>query len=159
MSDAARQPMLSAEWLRQPEAIELVQHMAQFAAILMGHLTRGYDPTSPGFSVDAGGNPHQDDSNVPPGAGGALRSYMKDENKAATRSAGDDAGLNFMPYDDQVKYLDGINDGSITQPRAAWQYGQQQAAQNGNIDKQIDVQDNGPDVASAPKGGMRARAE
>lgn len=93
----AKGPMLSAEWLRQPEVVELVQHMATFTAALMGHLL-GSDPTA---NMDGGvgrldknapaqGMPDQGpDGNVPWGRLGPdglpmteLQQYQADEQQA-----------------------------------------------------------------------------
>jgi hypothetical protein len=47
MSDDSAQPMLSSEWIRQPENVELAAAFAQFAAHLFGHQDAQPDPAGP----------------------------------------------------------------------------------------------------------------
>lgn len=43
-ASSARAPLLSSEWIRQPESVEFVTHMASFAAQLMSALNYRNDP-------------------------------------------------------------------------------------------------------------------
>lgn len=163
-------PKMSAEYLDSPQTHALIQHMGVFASLLLGQLLQGGGWSSKwgdtgGIGPDAGYDPPGPDySGIPKGAGPELKGYMRDE--AKRRAQDTSAGFESLSTDDQRRYLDGIRDGSIRQDSGSWQRGLEDDRRDAQIQGDVNTQvygspagEGGPDVASAPKGGMRARAE